>query len=236
MFKSKLIRVALLSMLILPTLLAILIPSGVAYGMTGSGTVGDPYVIYDVYDLQNMSLHLGAYYILGNNIDATVTNGWNAGAGFIPIGQGTPYFTGSFDGKNYTITNLYIHDTSSSAHAGLFANLQGSVKNVGLINVSINSNYMAGGLVGVSSGVINNSYSTGSIVGVLDIGGLVGFASGTINNSYSTASVHGGSYVGGLVGVSSGVIKNSYSTGSIVGGYAGGLIGVNIGGAPVSCY
>ena len=32
--------------------------------MTGSGTVGDPYIIYDVNDLQDIELDLAAYYEL----------------------------------------------------------------------------------------------------------------------------------------------------------------------------
>ncbi|GAJ17451.1 unnamed protein product, partial [marine sediment metagenome] len=54
--------------------------------MTGSGTIGDPYVIWDVNDLQDMNLDLAAYYELGQDIDASATVGWNAGQGFIPVG------------------------------------------------------------------------------------------------------------------------------------------------------
>jgi len=45
--------------------------------MTGSGTLADPYVIWDVNDLQNMNLDLAAYYELGQDIDASVTATWN---------------------------------------------------------------------------------------------------------------------------------------------------------------
>jgi hypothetical protein len=56
--------------------------------MTGSGTVGDPYIIYDVTDLQAMNNSLAAYYELANDIDASATSGWNSGKGFDPIGSG----------------------------------------------------------------------------------------------------------------------------------------------------
>lgn len=56
--------------------------------MTGSGTAGDPYIIYDVNDLQAMKDDLTAYYELANNIDASATSGWNGGKGFEPIGCG----------------------------------------------------------------------------------------------------------------------------------------------------
>ena len=54
--------------------------------MTGTGTFLDPYIIEDVNDLQAMQDDLTAYYELGGDIDASATIGWNAGAGFLPIG------------------------------------------------------------------------------------------------------------------------------------------------------
>jgi len=61
--------------------------------MTGSGTLLDPYVIWDVNDVQDMALDLTAYYELGQDIDAAATTGWNWDAGlgifkgFDPIGK-----------------------------------------------------------------------------------------------------------------------------------------------------
>jgi hypothetical protein len=65
-----------------------LIPDPVS-AMTGSGTPGDPYMIYDVDDLQDMEDDLDAYYELANDINAGATAGWNGGKGFAPIGSGT---------------------------------------------------------------------------------------------------------------------------------------------------
>ncbi|MEW5937051.1 MAG: GLUG motif-containing protein [Candidatus Thermoplasmatota archaeon] len=42
----------------------------------GNGTVGNPYIIEDVLDLQNMSANLSAHYALGNDIDASATESW----------------------------------------------------------------------------------------------------------------------------------------------------------------
>ena len=53
--------------------------------MLGSGTLGDPYIIQDVTDLQNMNLDLAAHYVLGNDIDASETLTWNDGEGFVPL-------------------------------------------------------------------------------------------------------------------------------------------------------
>jgi hypothetical protein len=77
--------------------------------MTGSGTEGDPYVIYNVTDLQNMQNDLDAYYELANDIDASATSGWNGGSGFVPLGRGfrlSSYVWPSGDyenGGNWTI-------------------------------------------------------------------------------------------------------------------------------------
>jgi hypothetical protein len=75
--------------------------------MSGSGTPGDPYIIYDVYDLQAMENDLTAHYTLGGDIDASATSDWNDGAGFEPVGtfvSGHPelVFSGSFDGRGFT--------------------------------------------------------------------------------------------------------------------------------------
>jgi hypothetical protein len=60
--------------------------------MTGSGTATDPFVILDAVDLQAVKDDLLAYYELGANVDATVTQGWNGGAGFIPAGADQSYY------------------------------------------------------------------------------------------------------------------------------------------------
>ena len=58
----------------------------------GSGTASDPYLIEDVWDLQNMSLN--SHYALKNDIDATITKNWNFGAGFSPVGNNSNRFNG----------------------------------------------------------------------------------------------------------------------------------------------
>ncbi|QRV16023.1 PEGA domain-containing protein [Haloterrigena salifodinae] len=52
--------------------------SDVLAGMDGSGTTDDPYVITDVHELQAMDANLSAHYVLGNDIDASGTESWNA--------------------------------------------------------------------------------------------------------------------------------------------------------------
>jgi len=60
--------------------------SALAFSGAGLGTSADPYVITDVYQLQEMRDDLDAYYLLGNDIDACDTQTWNSNAGFEPAG------------------------------------------------------------------------------------------------------------------------------------------------------
>ena len=204
-------------------------------------------------DLQGMNGNLDANYVLGSNIDATATSGWNSGAGFAPIthSQTTPDtsyyctqygecsnqtqltpFTGTFDGLGHSISALTIYRPSTE-NIGLFgrAGTTAQIRNIGLIGGSVIGQGWVGALVGDASGTISNSYATGSVTGTNSyIGGLVGaMHSTTISNSYSTGNVNGGSYAGGLLGYNDvGTIKNGYATGSVSGGTSiGGLVGTN---------
>lgn len=76
-----------------------------AFSGTGAGTAGDPYIITDINELNEIRDYLTAYFELGNNIDASETSGWNGGAGWIPVDD----FSGQFDGKGYTINGLFIN-------------------------------------------------------------------------------------------------------------------------------
>ena len=193
------------------------------------------YQIADVYGLQGMNGFLGSDFTLANAINASGTATWNAGAGFIPIGENSSY-TGTFDGAGYTINGLTIND-SADFNVGLFAQSQGSIENVGLVDSSVTGSNpggpLVGGLVGWNQGTITSSYVTGSISGGDEstVGGLVGENEGNITSSYSTANVTGGddSAVGGLSGYDTyGTITSSYATGSVSGGVdavVGGLVG-----------
>ena len=108
---------------------------------------------------------------------------------FKPIGDSSNPFTGTFDGRNYTISYLTINRPNTN-YVGLFGNTKigSSIKNVGLKNVDIVGSGYVGGLVGDSSSEISNSYSTGNIKGNTEVGGLIGVSkdsSSEISNSYS---------------------------------------------------
>ncbi|WP_233834120.1 MBG domain-containing protein [Paraburkholderia sp. ZP32-5] len=201
-------------------------------------------VIQNAAQLQGIQGNLAGYYVLGNAIDAGATSGWNGGAGFAPLGNGTTSFTGVFDGLGFTIGNLTIND-SSDQFVGLFGEIGsgGIVRNVGLAGGSVAgsaANADIGGLAGENNGSISNAYMTGAVSGAsfTEVGGLVGVngGSGTISNAYTAGAVSGGisSDVGGVVGMNNGggTISNAYATGAVSGGIssgAGGLVGENNG-------
>jgi hypothetical protein len=213
-----------------------LLPVTYAFSGSGSGTENNPYLIENVWQLQEINDNLSAYYALDNDIDATVTNSWNGGKGFLPIGTSTTPFIGSFDGCGHKIIRLYISREGTN-YVGLFGYVDGTGKvgNIGLENVYVRGTNEVGGLVAHNNGTIYNSYSTGTVSGNVSgsddrgVGGLVGRHYGKIYNSYSTGSVSGVNMVGGLVGANYGEIYNSYSTATAYASnfYVGGLVGVN---------
>jgi len=213
---------------------------GVSYfdRYVGDGTVGSPYLIGDVYDLQAMQGFLTSNFLLNGDIDASGTASWNAGAGFDPIGDNINNFTGSFDGQNYTISELTINRPTTD-YVGLFGFANGAtIQNVGLAGGSVIGGSRVGSLVGYSYNYssIDNTYSTATVTGDdggWGVGGLVGanYNYSTISNSYATGDVTGNNDVGGLVGYAYifSSISNSYATGNVSGAglEAGGLVGFN---------
>ncbi|HOI74663.1 MAG TPA: filamentous hemagglutinin N-terminal domain-containing protein [Syntrophales bacterium] len=193
-------------------------------------------LVNTVTDLQNINNNLAGYYALGTDIDASVTTGWNAGAGFLPLGDDSlieaQSFRGIFDGLGHTITGLFINRPASN-YIGLFGGCTAAavIRNVGMENVDITGNFQVAGLVAHTGGSIDNCYVTGSVTGLDNtVGGLVALTTGSVTNCYSLADVAGIDFVGGLIGSvysASGTVTNSYSAGAVSGGISGGLIAHN---------
>ena len=197
-------------------------------------------IITDATELQAMKDNLADDYELGNDIDASATSGWNGGAGFEPVGPaGTP-FTGTLDGKGFTISDLFINRPLED-NVGLFGVIHtgATLTDVVLVDVDITGDDYVGGLIGYDYGTsttISGCHTTGSVTGSDDsVGGLIGGEASTglsISESYSTATITagaGGSYIGGFIGnvAGSGTIDKCYATGNVTsGGFRlGGFIG-----------
>ncbi len=194
----------------------------------GDGSEASPYLLADIYGLQGItSVGLTSHYALAADIDASGTAGWNDGAGFAPIG-GALSFSGNFDGGGHRIAGLTIEQPGTS-NIGLFKSLTGTVRDLGLVDVSVRGGSSTGGLIGWNDkGTVEGSYVHGSVTGDgADVGGVAGYNSGDIVGSHSTGTVTGAdARVGGLVGDNRGVIDDSYSVAVVAGRvYAGGLVG-----------
>ncbi|MCP9290805.1 BspA family leucine-rich repeat surface protein [Gracilimonas sediminicola] len=194
----------------------------------GTGSEADPYQVATLQQLQALKDGPSLHFVLNNDLDASATSTWNSGAGFVPIGGDSP-FTGSFDGQGFVITGLTVN-RSTEDYAGLFAVIGdgGSVKNIGLEQLSITGGGNTGGLAGENNGTISGSYADGDVDGSAIVGGLVGLNNSSITQSYSAGTVDGTQDIGGLVGLHSlGTISESYSTSDATGtaNNVGGLIG-----------
>ncbi|MFH2138803.1 MAG: GLUG motif-containing protein [Candidatus Omnitrophota bacterium] len=211
------------------------------FTVVGDGTIGNwimagyPHLqmehtttISDVVDLQLMAVDLTADYILANNIDASGTSIWNAGLGFVPIGDSTSSFSGTLDGDDYSISNLRINRGSES-YVGLFGcTAAGSaISDVNLTSVTIIGDDNTGSLVGDSTSLISGCTATGTVTASSGeyVGGLIGRKTGSgISNCNTNVTVTGQRYVGGLVGY--GNANNSYALGDVTGvDYVGGFAG-----------
>ena len=209
---------------------------------TGEGTQETPYIISALDELAWLMYSDTSWnknYIQTADLDASTTDLWEDGLGFSPIGNSTTQFTGNYNGKGHSISNLYINRPDGK-FIGLFGNINGggSVDSLGVSNVNITGLHYVGGLSGYNNGTISNCYSTGNVTGTIIedyayVGGLVGNNRMNITNCYSEADVVStkGRNIGGLVGWnynSIAKISNCYSTGNASGWWAvGGLVGYN---------
>lgn len=184
-----------------------------------------------------MKNNLSGNYVLGRDIDASVTGSWfSSNKGFIPIGSRALYgtydsgipFTGVLDGLGHAINGLQlVNDYIEGANLynrytdlGLIGTCSScSVRNLGVTNISYNAGgtLHAGGVIGsAATANIQNLYSSGSIINSWNItGGLIGRTdSSTIDQAYSSVEVTGRSFMGGLIGaLVSSTLTNSYVTG-----------------------
>ncbi|MFD1771609.1 phosphodiester glycosidase family protein [Sphingobacterium suaedae] len=219
----------------------------------GDGTQGNPYLIATAAHLQNMhtlnwsnSESNPYYFKLTSDIDM-------AGRNWIPLNNVDPYAKYlHVDGDGHVIKNLKV---AKSSYGSFFGVLFGSCRNLGLVNVDIESSNGAGafgGYLGLRSpdkaaktGLLENCFSTGKVTGTDAVGGLIGNLGkpysgqpSKIMNCFSSAEViatnagSSNSRAGGLVGIiyDGGVVENGFSSGKVLsntssGKGAGGVVG-----------
>ena len=182
--------------------------------LAGEGTETEPYLVSNAYELQAISQELSANYTLASDVNASDTSGWNDGDGFEPIGEYHDRFAGSLDGSGHIISDLRTHRDEG---AGLFGDVDtsGTVENVHLENVSVQSENYAGGVAGYNRGTISNTSVTGTVDGSWDVGGLTSSNVGTVSNVTANVTVSGSNTVGGIVGWNQGPLEASSVTGTV---------------------
>lgn len=200
----------------------------------GNYTVTSAEGLKNIAKLVNEEWKLGINITLTDDIDLT-------GIDWTPIGIDYNHqYTGTFDGGGHTITGLAV--TGSDQYAGLFGRIGsgGTVKNVTLKDVKIESNHSSGnvgGVAGWSYGNIEYCSVSGSVSSNSTAGGVVGYQSdGAITGCNSSATVKGMVLAGGVAGAtnSGASLTGCYATGSVSvennttsAAYAGGVVGSN---------
>ncbi len=202
-------------------------PSTVNYS-GGIGSSQDPYQIatkQDLLDLGATPSDYDRYFIVTANIDL-------AGEIFTHAVIPGP-FSGDFDGRSYTISNLSI-DATSTSYLGLFGRISKSYSNTKVhslsledvfIHVSGSSEYV-GGVAGYSTGRITSCDVNGVIDADQFVGGLVGYSEYEIGFCSMKGTVKGSRYTGGLIGMARSNVLNSSMCGTVRGtSGVGGLVG-----------
>ncbi|MCM3633399.1 GLUG motif-containing protein [Paenibacillus camelliae] len=203
----------------------------------GSGTLDDPIRIATPEQLDLIRSYgdtTDVYFELTNDIDLTEYlseggKGFNAD-GWLPI----PQFNGTLDGAGFAIKGLQM----SNRYGGLFVTLdeQAMIKNLTLLDVSLEKANDTGAMAAFVKGTIENSTVSGSITNEAGyvLGGFTGqlLGNGQIVNSHSDVHIKGIWHLGGIAGSvqDNSKISNSSSEGSVegtssLGGIAGRVIG-----------
>ena len=217
-----------------------------------SKNITDAMLVHDVYELQVIDKnikgnHVQGDYMLANDIEADMTQSWNSGSGFDPIGNFTSIpadaggFNGSLDGAGFSIKNLYINMNTADgtqSNAGLFdvLNTNAFVYNLTMQGGSItqfdtshfgSSGGSVGSIAGENFGSLKNVYNNGMEISSqndsANIGGIVGYNNGTIIDAHNSGIVNDknndSARIGGIAGYNAddGVISYSDNNGVVTG-------------------
>jgi len=79
----------------------------------GTGDPGDPYQVAMAEHLNNVRNYLSSHFIQTADIDLDVSP-YNEGNGWEPIGTSANQFSGSYNGQQYKISNLFINMASTN--------------------------------------------------------------------------------------------------------------------------
>lgn len=149
-------------------------------------------------DMLKIKQYPSSVFKLAGNIDMSA---YSTGEGWEPVQN----FSGTFDGRGYTISNLTINRPTQS-YVGLFGSATSTAKiaNLTFKNVNIIGENYTGVLAGTMAGNISNIIiQNGNVTGEERVGGLVGsHQQGNISKcKVALGTIAGQSQVGGAVGL-----------------------------------
>ena len=198
--------------------------------MFGSGTVNDPYLIYNFHQLRNIENNMEAYYKLAQDVYFSPWYSWEP----IP-GQ----FTGSLNGNGYSLKNLMINMTGNIGNnfktIGIFEQLgAGSyVSNLNVMGTTITVEpsgssdplIYAGTIAAMQYGgtIYNCTFENTKIRATTSfalVGTITGYSKGTIRNcTVKGTNLYCKDVIGGITGTldGNGLIDNCKVTKSTSG-------------------
>ncbi len=179
----------------------------------------------------------GKTIILTSNIDMASICSSSSQISWTPIGNSTHPFKGVFDGRDYTIENIYVNHTTTDCQ-GLFGYNSGTLKNIRLTSGNITGRRWVAGIAGYNFKSIVSCYSNATLSStassdngmVSQIGGIAGTNEGTIEKCWNTGSISAlSNQCGGIAGYNMGTIKECYNKGELSATvtHLGGITGLN---------
>ena len=166
-----------------------------------------------------------------------------------PVGNNIYAYTGTFDGKGYTVSGLYFNNPNSSfVDLFGFIGANGKISNVGVLDSYFQFRWYGAGVCGINNGELQNCSNSSTVIGNMEqeIGGVCGennydgiiencFNEGTVSATVSDHTIY---VSGGVCGINKmATIKSCYNTASVSGEDAvGGVCGINDRGTTTNCY
>ena len=187
---------------------------------TGTGTVGDPYQIWNIYDLiefgdsvnnqffPNYSYwHIDKHFILMQDITEPITQSICAS------------FMGHFHGNGKKINSAINFNHPNNQSPAIFngLSLNGTIDGLivdGYVNSDIVAMSTISSFINTNSASITNCINNATITGGA-AGGITYSNSGIISNCINNGDITGVNIVGGIAGQNDGTIINCINTGNI---------------------
>lgn len=215
----------------------------------GNGTQSTPYKVSSSADLMELKTMSAGQSLEGMYFEQTADIALSGTSSSIIIGENDAVpFKGTYNGMGYSISGLKL---SGSAVSGLFGYTNGAtIKNVNVVDATLNATTISGGIVAVAKGesIISGCSFTGTavlptaaklgikvggIAGSVDDSSVVEKSTGTLNMSMTRAPLV--LYVGAVAGSNDGTVSecvgnssiNVISNNYIIG--IGGIAGENTG-------